>query len=649
MTFVDYKRQLLLCIFCIAAVFAWADDGGYHIKEWNYEAQVSKKNEWQIKETLLVNFHEPRHGIYRSLPQYYTYFHNVSPEGEKAKWTEFRYKLDIDHIHVNGARFDTEEGEDNLSSIVIRVGDAYKYVEGDVVYEFTYKLTYPDDRFDRYDLLFHSVLGADCNVNIEKFTFIVQFDKEIPEECREKLNINSGRWGEVGNIQQVQATVTDHAIYGTVHDVHPNHAITLQMYLPQGFYEDTFKVNPIYCEIFALLSIFFAILFIYRMNSNKQDKPVRVVEFYPPEGISSAEVGTIIDERVDLLDITSMVPWFAHKGYLKIREVPAKKRIFSTDADLELTKIKDLPVDAPQYQKYIMDIFFKDKDQLILSKMGNKYSEIEKAKLSLKGYFSGKRKLTESVGGFHWLLLNWLCVLSAILFSSAIEYADFVNAILALVGFGVPVLIVTAIRFSRNSDIFPSEIVNRLLDIFCIAASIFSMYGYGTLVNGPDIILPLGLAYIMFIFAFVAAFRINRIERNTRYRQELAGRLIGFRDFIDTAEKERLKMLVNENPEYFYEVLPYAMVFGLSDKWVKQFENIDLSQPAWYDTNNTRVLHGFTMNNMHHQINSNLQKAIEVNSHDMSSGSSYSSSGHSGGFSGGFSGGGGGGGGVGSW
>ena len=39
-------------------------------------------------------------------------------------------------------------------------------------------------------------------------------------------------------------------------------------------------------------------------------------------------------------------------------------------------------------------------------------------------------------------------------------------------------------------------------------------------------------------------------------------------------------------PDYFYEILPYAYVLGVSDKWLKAYETIaEHSPPRWRRTN----------------------------------------------------------------
>ena len=59
-------------------------------------------------------------------------------------------------------------------------------------------------------------------------------------------------------------------------------------------------------------------------------------------------------------------------------------------------------------------------------------------------------------------------------------------------------------------------------------------------------------------------------------------KITGFKKFLETAEKDRLEMLVHDNPKYFYNILPFAYVLGVSDKWVDKFEGIAIEPPEWY-------------------------------------------------------------------
>ena len=127
------------------------------------------------------------------------------------------------------------------------------------------------------------------------------------------------------------------------------------------------------------------------------------------------------------------------------------------------------------------------------------------------------------------------------------------------------------------------------------------------------------------------------LTKRTPYGAELAGKIRGFKNFLETAEKSKLEDLVSENPTYFYDILPYTYVLGVSKKWVSKFESIAIEPPNWYDTNNAAFNVGMMSTFMDKTM---VSAASTLNS-------SPSDSGGSGG--GGSSGGGSGGGGGGSW
>jgi len=109
---------------------------------------------------------------------------------------------------------------------------------------------------------------------------------------------------------------------------------------------------------------------------------------------------------------------------------------------------------------------------------------------------------------------------------------------------------------------------------------------------------------------------------------------LGFKQYIAAAETERVQWQEKQN--LFFDVLPYAMVFGIADKWAKAFEG-KLQQPDWYAGSNAAA---FSATRFTSSMNS-FSAATLSHASPPSSNSS--------GFSGGSSGGGGGGGGGGSW
>ncbi|MGL4485372.1 MAG: DUF2207 family protein, partial [Anaerovoracaceae bacterium] len=82
--------------------------------------------------------------------------------------------------------------------------------------------------------------------------------------------------------------------------------------------------------------------------------------------------------------------------------------------------------------------------------------------------------------------------------------------------------------------------------------------------------------------SIVAVWAARNMTARTKYGAETLGKILGFKNFIKTAEQSKLEMLAKEDPEYFYDVLPYAYVLGLSKVWVNNFENIPIKEPYWY-------------------------------------------------------------------
>ena len=72
------------------------------------------------------------------------------------------------------------------------------------------------------------------------------------------------------------------------------------------------------------------------------------------------------------------------------------------------------------------------------------------------------------------------------------------------------------------------------------------------------------------------------MPRRTEQGAQWAGRILGLKRFIETAEADRIKMMVKNDPASFYHILPYAYVLGVTDAWAKRFESIALEPPRWY-------------------------------------------------------------------
>lgn len=143
-------------------------------------------------------------------------------------------------------------------------------------------------------------------------------------------------------------------------------------------------------------------------------------------------------------------------------------------------------------------------------------------------------------------------------------------------------------------------------------------------------------SYAVYLIAFIISFFVRK---RTDEGHEVLQKIKGFKMFLEQAEKARLEELVEKSPEYFYDILPYAYVLGVSDKWVKNFEGIAVPPPNWYV--GTTPYNKHTMFRFLNHTMTDCKKVMQ--SHPQSAASGGGSFGGGGGISGGGFGGGGGG------
>ena len=84
---------------------------------------------------------------------------------------------------------------------------------------------------------------------------------------------------------------------------------------------------------------------------------------------------------------------------------------------------------------------------------------------------------------------------------------------------------------------------------------------------------------ICLIIAAVCTYQLPK--RNPR-GQKFLNHVEGLKQFIDVAEKNKIKELVEQDPQYFYNILPTAYILNVSDKWINKFEDIMTIAPEWY-------------------------------------------------------------------
>ncbi|HOZ54064.1 MAG TPA: DUF2207 domain-containing protein, partial [Bacilli bacterium] len=403
-------------------------------------------------------------------------------------------------------------------------------------------------------------------------------------------------WGSYGstNTSNIIYTIKGNKIKGSYQGILGSYSgLTTRLELPEGYFKNestTYGISTYFIIILSLgLLVYSAILW---KKYGKDDIVVEPVEFYPPGGLNSLEIGYIYKGRAANTDVVSLLVYLANKGYLKIQEHETKG-IFRTKKDYKIIKLKE----AYEGDNFAEKMFF---DQL----------------------FSGRVEVTEAD-----LKNTFYTTINIILNdqnSTANKYKIFEKKSLSKKVLVILFIILTFIlTFIKPFMFFLFNIYYVIIFMFYEKIYILNYFvGFISIIG-------------MIIFAAI-------MKKRTKYGNDMLGRIRGFRNFLETAEKPKLEALVNENPTYFYDILPYTYVLGVSSIWMKKFESIAIVPPTWYDSNDV-----FNIVYFNSFMNNTITSATStMTSRPQSSGSSFGGGGFSGG---GFSGGGSGGGGGGSW
>ena len=331
-----------------------------------------------------------------------------------------------------------------------------------------------------------------------------------------------------------------------------------------------------------------------------QEGPV-AVQFAPPKGVRPGLVGTIIDEEANTIDVSATVVDLAVRGYLTIEEVESGG-LFKR-ADWQLTKLVP-PAQAEPLLPYEETLFagiFAESNPVLLSGLKNKFhttlttaqSQMY-AEVTRMGWF---RKSPEKARR-GWTALGML-----------------------VMGAGLASGWFLGIQSSQIDQV-----------------------GGVTFVIPSGIVLAVGLLLAGGIIYLLG----KRMAAKTAAGSAVLAQSLGFKQYLVTAEARQIRF--EEAQDIFSRYLPFAIVFGVADRWAGTFSEVaeaataagqSIGMPGWYIFAGGGGFGNF----------GGIASGMDSFS-TMASGTFTSTPGSSGGSGfggGGFSGGGGGGGGGGSW
>lgn len=588
--------------------------GGYDIEQYHVDVNVTPYNTYEITETIKVNYSEYRHGIYRNLPL----VNNV----HRTDGSSDVVRASVKNIECTDKK--KISIENNICQI--RIGDKDEEIIGEKTYTISYDYVMGKDVLEGADEFYFNIVGTQWeDTTIQNVSFAIHMPKSFDAQ---KIGFSYGWVGSI-KTEGIWYGVQGNDINGMLDKdivLQSGEGLTIRLELPEGYFkQDNSVATPAGITIVIGLAII-GIGYLLWRKYGKDDPYVETVEFYPPDEYNSAELAFFYKGDAFPTDTVSLVVYLAQKGYLRIIEGSGK-----SDKGFSLMKEREYDGNNTFERQFFQGLFQKG-DFVTDSDLTNTfYKTIQNITLGLTNAYKKKVFYANSLdkSWILYLLLTVMFILTCgipvyqstysifhVVYSIAVTEFIFAFAFSLFFGFAKLWEKVLSIVFTGGFAAFIS---------FALLSRAFSMadksYFYAYL-------------FTLLITA-VVTFYGYYLPKRTKWGNEMLGKAMGFKRFLETVEKPRLEAMVMENPEYFYEILPYTYVFDISDTWMKKFETILLEPPKWFQGHHSGS--HFSVTSFNKVMSSTMTRAT----------SSMTSSPRSSG--GGSSGGGSGGGGGGSW
>jgi uncharacterized membrane protein YgcG len=614
-----FAAGALLAVVALLVLFAAPAraDEGWIIERFASEMNIQADGSLLVTENIDVNFQSlsDRHGIFRQIPVRYRW--DPDPKFVRV------YQVNVQSVRdLNGRPLNYETSQ-NGANLQIKIGDASRIVTGKQTYRIAYTVRGALNAFADHDELFWNVNGGEWPVPMLAVSATVFSPNAFTSvACYE---------GPSGSTNPCRSSFApDRAAFSATSILPAGDELTVVTALRKGAVAvpaptleagerevgDFFEATP-WTIGGALVALIGGLGLVARQwwtaGRDDREHETIVAEYEPPEKIRPAQAGLLMDESADTKDVTATIVDLAVRGYLTITELPATGIFGKKDWSLTRTDGKAHPEALQDYERTIFDGLFgygaMDATQRAVVSLIQRFSDRVGAAEATKAAFQSTPtevvKLSELKEHFYTTLAK----AQRELYTDSVARKWF------------------AADPQRVRQIYAALGVGALIVAGVLVVWLGSSFGAGFI----------GLGAVVPAVALLGV--ASRMPRKTRAGAELFRRTMGFRHYMEIAEKERQRFAEREN--IFSDYLPYAIVFGCVEKWARAFSDIDAvaATSSWYTGG---ALGAFSASDLSNNLSSfSNQVSSTIASTPGGSGGS--------GFSGGGSGGGGGGGGGGSW
>ncbi len=594
--------KFLFLLFLATFCFNFKSVATEKISSYVVNIEILEDSSFLVKEKITYDFGSARkRGIFRDIPL--NYKRQLS-----TKWgevdTNFGIRVNVESVKNSYGKAYNYKLMNFSQGKRIRIGHPSVFVSGVKNYIITYRVKRAINRFKERDEFYWNVIGHNWSVPIYNVEASLTWPKGVL--VREAKNY-------VGYLRSSKSVNNANFLSGSGYDLSlkslsPGEGLTVGLSFPKGKLKEPSKLQKLIWFIsdnvgyvlFFPIPLLIGLLFSYIHRKKGKDPyhPDTIqVRYSPPQDLNPAEVGTLEDETVDTSDIVATVLDLASRGYLKIKEMPSSSWLFLSDKNYKFIKRKPFINDnnLSEFEVSFLEALFSSKDSILLSDLKNSFYV--------------------HLGG-----------LTSKLYKALIDKKIFNEN-------------PQTVRFKY---LFGSAFLIGVLHLLMVFFLVFN--------QTPQPFVMLSVLFSVIMSIVIASYYSKKMPKKTRKGVKSYYEILGFKEFIIRVEKSKIKTLIDEDPEVFGRLLPYAIVLGCADEWAEKFEGLITEPLSWYEGADLGSnIHLFSSREF---VNSMGQGINTMANTFASSPQAQGGAGGGGGFSsggGGFSGGGFGGGGGGSW
>lgn len=267
----------------------------------------------------------------------------------------------------------------------------------------------------------------------------------------------------------------------------------------------------------------------------------------PLQGVTAGETGCIL--HLQGVDLHLTVLSWASAGYLRIREERGK---------ILLQKRMDMGNERKEEERRLFNKLFAKKDLVdttsayyasLAISAGKKPMCMKERIHRRTGNLRVFRILTAGIG-----LFGGICVAVAMTGGAILQGLMIIllGALGAVSGYYVPVWGYCVITPNRY----------RLINCFCVCVV---WVGLGWLAGA------LTAAWYMVLGMILGGLLLAIGGRRTDEGKKTAAEVLGLRHYLRTTDKLLLQRLCNKDPDYFFDMAPYALSLGVGNAFAKRF------------------------------------------------------------------------------